>query len=285
MASNIPERCQPRWGGIGTPQTRSNFARSSSFSTCWKPGSRSGSAPMSPPPWTLFWPRKGADAGAVAPDVAGEQAEVDQRAHVVHRVVVLGDAERPADHGAVGAGVGMGQLADPRRGHAGDGLGALQRPGLDVPAKLLEAAGRVLDEAAILEARREDLPRHRVGQRDVRADMERQVPGPGDRPLGGWASCADPPRRASRRCGSPSARGGRRSDASPGHCSPRGRRDPSPPPRGRRWCRHPFRRPSPDRRRWERVRSGCSCRCCCCPPPSARTSAPDSSSRSWSWSS
>ena len=26
MASNMPARCQPRFGGIGTPQARSNFA-------------------------------------------------------------------------------------------------------------------------------------------------------------------------------------------------------------------------------------------------------------------
>src|SRR5438445_2415963 len=33
--------------------------RASSSSTSWKPGRRFGSAPMSPPPWTLFWPRSG----------------------------------------------------------------------------------------------------------------------------------------------------------------------------------------------------------------------------------
>ncbi len=184
MASNMPERCQPRFGGIATPQARSNFARSSSFSTCWKPGSRSGRAPMSPPPWTLFCPPQRADAGAVAPDVAGEQAEVDERAHVVHCVVVLGDAEGPADHRPVGAGKGVGELADLRRRHAGDLLGPLQGPGLDAAAERLEAAGRVLDEAAVLEARGEDLPGHGVGQREVGADLERQVPGRHG-PLGG----------------------------------------------------------------------------------------------------
>ncbi len=59
MASNIPERCRPFFGGIVHPQARSNAARSGAFSTCWKPGRRSGIAPMSPPPWTLFWPRSG----------------------------------------------------------------------------------------------------------------------------------------------------------------------------------------------------------------------------------
>ena len=51
-------------------------------------------------------------AGAVAPDVPGEQREVDQREHVVGGVVVLGDAQRPADLGAVGGGVGVRELAD-----------------------------------------------------------------------------------------------------------------------------------------------------------------------------
>ena len=50
-------------------------------------------------------------AGAVAPHVTGEQRQVDQRQHVVGRVVVLGDAERPADLRPVGPGVVVGELA------------------------------------------------------------------------------------------------------------------------------------------------------------------------------
>ena len=38
-----------------------------------------------------------ADARTVAADVPGQQREVDQRAHVVDRVVMFGDAERPAE--------------------------------------------------------------------------------------------------------------------------------------------------------------------------------------------
>ena len=63
-----------------------------------KPGSGSGIAPMSPPPWTLFWPRSGLRPRPVPADMPGEQREVDQRVDVVDRVVMLGDAERPADH-------------------------------------------------------------------------------------------------------------------------------------------------------------------------------------------
>ena len=97
----------------------------------WKPGRRLGIAPMSPPPCTLFWPRSGLRPAAGPPDVAAEQGEVDQRHDVVDAVVVLGDAERPAQLGPVGAGIRMGQRADVVRSDAGDALGPLQRPRLD----------------------------------------------------------------------------------------------------------------------------------------------------------
>ena len=43
------------------------------------------------------------ESGAVAPDVTGQQREIDERANVVDGVVMLGDAERPADLRAIGA--------------------------------------------------------------------------------------------------------------------------------------------------------------------------------------
>ncbi len=98
IASNIPDRCQPRCGGTVTPQAASNFARSSSFSTCWNPGSRSGRAPMSPPPWTLFWPRSGFTPLPYRPTWPVSRTSEIEREDVVDRVVVLGDAEGPADH-------------------------------------------------------------------------------------------------------------------------------------------------------------------------------------------
>ena len=80
------------------------------------------------------------DAAAVAPDVPGQQGEVDQREDVVDRVVVLGDAEGPADHRPVGLGVGVGQLADRLGRDAGLALGVLERVRLDRGAVGLEAA-------------------------------------------------------------------------------------------------------------------------------------------------
>ena len=55
------------------------------------------------------------EPAAVTPDVAAEQREVDQRANVVDGVVVLGDAERPAELGARRFRVRVRELANQRR--------------------------------------------------------------------------------------------------------------------------------------------------------------------------
>ncbi len=59
IASNIWLMCHPLRAGIFAPQARSNFALATAASTSWNPGSLFGIAPMSPPPWTLFCPRRG----------------------------------------------------------------------------------------------------------------------------------------------------------------------------------------------------------------------------------
>ena len=51
-------------------------------------------------------------AAAVAAHLAGEQRKVDQSQHVVDGVVVLGDAERPADHPSLHARVLERRLLD-----------------------------------------------------------------------------------------------------------------------------------------------------------------------------
>ena len=109
---------------------------------------------------------------AEAADVPAEQAEVDQREDVVDGVVVLGDAERPADHAAVGPGERVRRLADHLGGHAGQPLALLERERLDGGRVRLEALGRVVDEGAVAQAGMDDLARHRVRQRDVGADVE-----------------------------------------------------------------------------------------------------------------
>ena len=111
-------------------------------------------------------------AGAVAPDVPGEQREVDQPEHVVDRVVVLGDAERPADLGAVGARVRVRDVLDHVGGHAAQRLGPLERVRLDRRDVGLEARCAALDELAVVQPGVDDLARHPVRQRDVAAHVE-----------------------------------------------------------------------------------------------------------------
>ena len=72
------------------------------------------------------------DAAAVAADVAGQQDEGDQGQDVVDGVVVLGDAERPADHRPRRLGEGVGQLADGLGRDARLALGVLERVRLDL---------------------------------------------------------------------------------------------------------------------------------------------------------
>ena len=140
------------------------------------------------------------DAAAVAPDVTGQQDERDQRQDVVDRVVVLGDAERPADHRARGRGEGVGELADGLGRDAGLALGVLERVRLDLRLVGLEVDRGALDELAVLEPGGDDLAGHRVGQRDVAADVETE---PAVRPLGATTSGAGRPRTGARRCGRP----------------------------------------------------------------------------------
>ena len=118
---------------------------------------------------------------APAADVAAQQREVDQREHVVDAHVVLGDAERPADHRAVGARERVRGRADHVGRHARDPLALGERVRLDVRGVLREADRRAIDEAVVHEIGVDDLARHRVRERDVGADVE---PQPAVGPLG-----------------------------------------------------------------------------------------------------
>ena len=202
---------------MSQPQSSRSAVRSASFSTYWKPGSRSGSAPMSPPPWTLFWPRSGFRPLPYRPTWPVSSGEVDQREDVVDRVVVLGDAERPADHRPVGLRVGVGQLADRGRGHARLALGVLERVRLDLRPVGLEVGRRAVDELGVREAGVDDLAPDRVRERDVRADVEAQPHvGPLGRARPARVDRVQPRAVADAAAGG----GGRRSDASPGRCEP-----------------------------------------------------------------
>ena len=158
------------WARAVTPQAFSNLARTAgSVVQSWNPTRRLGIAPMSPPPWTLFCPRSGLTPGAVLADMPGEQRQIDQREDVVHRVVVLGDAEGPADLGPVGPRVGVSRLPDDFRRDAGLPLRQLEGVGLDAGPIRLEAGRGVPDERLVGQPAVDDLPGHRIGERDIRS--------------------------------------------------------------------------------------------------------------------
>jgi hypothetical protein len=127
-------------------------------------------------------PAQRIEPAAVAPNVARQQPEINQRQHIVHCVVMLGDAEGPANLRALGFGVGVGGLANHFRGNARFALGALQRVLLDACSIGFESAGGMLNELLVGQARVNNLARHGVGQRNVAANVETQ---PRIRPLRG----------------------------------------------------------------------------------------------------
>ena len=137
-------------------------------------------APMSPPPWTLFCPRSGLRPGAVAPDMPGEQRQVDQRADVVGAVVVLGDAEGPAQLGALGACVGVRELRIASAGTPVTFSATSRVQGSTDAAYSSKPRGGALDERRVVRAGVDDLAADRVRQRDVRADVQAE---PAVRPL------------------------------------------------------------------------------------------------------
>ena len=127
---------------------------------------------MSPPPWTLFWPRSGFSPDPYLPTCPVSSPEVDQRQDVVGGVVVLRDPEGPADHRAVGLRVGVRHLADHLRRDPGHLRAALERPvhhGGDV---VLEAGRGELDERTMMQVVDDDLAGHRVGEGDVGPDVQ-----------------------------------------------------------------------------------------------------------------
>ena len=216
-------------------------------------------------------------ARAVAADVPREERQVDQREHVVGSVVVLGDAQRPADLGPVGAAVGVRQFADQLGRDAGDLLGPLERVRLDRRAVVLESGGRPADERLVDQPGVDDLPADRVGQRDVGADVEAEPRvGPLRRgraprvhavhPRAGLQSLqhvVEEDRVCFTRVGAP--------EHEQVSCSASSYAE-VPPPAPKQ---------SSDRRQKERVKCGCRSRRCCCPSPPGRTSGRRSSSRWW----
>src|SRR5207248_3004733 len=74
----------------------------------------------------IVLPAQRIEAASIATDVSREQPEVDQRQHVVDRVVMLGDAQRPANLRALGLGIRMRRLPNRFRRHPGLAFRALE---------------------------------------------------------------------------------------------------------------------------------------------------------------
>ena len=119
-------------------------------------------------------PAQRVEPAAVAADVAAQQGEVDERQDVVDGVVVLGDAERPAQLGPIGPGVGVGQFGDDLGRHPGHLRAPLQGPLLHRGRVLLEAARGAGDEGGVVQSGVDDLAGDRVGEGDVRPDVDAQ---------------------------------------------------------------------------------------------------------------
>ena len=137
-------------------------------------------------------------------------------------------------------------------------------------AVLVEAAGRALDERAILQAGGENFAADGVGQRDVRTDVETE-PAVGPLRARRAARIDDVEFRAVVNAVQDVMKEDRMRFArirSPKNDDVGRARSPRTS-----WCRRPPRRPSSDRRRSGRVKFGCSYRCCCCRQPSERTFA------------
>ena len=113
-------------------------------------------------------------SGTVTADVPSEQRQVDQREDVVGGVVMLGDPQRPAQLGATGSGVIVGQLPDHRRRHPGYLLRLCQRVRLDRSRVFLVAAGRMGNESLVDQTSMDDLPAEGVRQGDIGANIDSQ---------------------------------------------------------------------------------------------------------------
>ena len=196
IASNIPDRCQPRFGGTGTPQICVELGPKRVVLDVLEAGQAVGQRAHVAAALDVVLATERVDAGAIPADVPGQQDEVDQGQDVVDGVVVFGDPQRPADHRPRGRRQGVGQLADGRRRDAGLALGVFERVRLDLRLEGLEVDGRAVDELAVLEAVGDDLARDGVGQGDVAADVEAE---PQVRPFGARTFGAGRPRSAGHR--------------------------------------------------------------------------------------
>ena len=101
------------------------------------------------------------EAGAFAPDVAGEKSEMDERQGAGRAVRQLRDTHAPVDGAVFGVGVQAGGFADVIGRDAGDGFGILGGELFEALDELVEALGAVLDELVVDQPFLDDDVRHR----------------------------------------------------------------------------------------------------------------------------
>ena len=100
-------RCQPRFGGeFSRPRLSQIWRAVHRFPRAESPEGGRESRPCLRRPARCFV-RERIDAAAVAANVTGKQRQIDERDDIVHRVVMLGDAQRPAKLRAVSLGIGL----------------------------------------------------------------------------------------------------------------------------------------------------------------------------------
>ena len=104
------------------------------------------------------------ETGAPTTHVAAEQGEVDDCQHVVDAVVVLGDAECPAQLCRAGGGQAVSELDDGFGRHTGDRAAALQRPVLHRRRVLGVPRRAAIDEVGVGQTRMDDLTGDRVAE-------------------------------------------------------------------------------------------------------------------------
>ena len=100
------------------------------------------------------------------------QGQVDDGPHVVHPVLVHGDAHRPDEYGRAGVSVQPGELQHLLAGGARRPLQLLPGLGAHRVHDLLPAAGVGSDEVLVRPALFDEVPQHAVEEADVPSDLD-----------------------------------------------------------------------------------------------------------------
>src|SRR5581483_3727676 len=121
------------------------------------------------------------ESRSVLANVSREQREIDHREHIVRRVVMVRNAERPTDPRSISLRVRKRRLFYVLRWDASNAFAPLQRGRLHRRRVILIAGGAKPNELVILQTGVDNDSRHRLGERDISADVQAE---PNVGPLG-----------------------------------------------------------------------------------------------------